>query len=85
MGKLSKQKRAVRANGAKTWSANGKNPHVLDMKFESSIHKLVYLDLCPNRNLTFQHIRPRSLLGSRAGGTPQKTTSMPVNDDILAW
>jgi hypothetical protein len=59
MGKPNKQQRAVKANGAKTWATIGKNPHVLDLKIEFGIHKLVYLDLRPNQKLSFTHSRQR--------------------------
>ena len=42
MVKPSKRNRANKVNGAQTWATIGKNPHVLDMKFESGIHKLDY-------------------------------------------
>ena len=54
MGKQSKsRKTALAMNAARHHQTFGKNPHVLDMKIEFGIHKLVYLDLRPNRNLTF--------------------------------
>ena len=54
MGKKSKKSKATAANVQSRWKAPaGKNPSVLDMKIEFGIHKLVYLDLRPNRNFTF--------------------------------
>ena len=47
MGRNSNQKRAFIANSKKAWDAIGKNPHVVDMKFESGIHKLDYYHILP--------------------------------------
>jgi hypothetical protein len=86
MPRKGKGQKTAAANVSSRWHPTiGKNPHVLDMKFESGIHKLVFLDLLPNRNLTFQQIRPRSQLESGAGGIPQQTSPSPVTDGVLAW
>ena len=54
MGPKSKKSKAAAARiQAHLHAPAGKNPSVLDMKIEFDIHKLDYLDLRPNRNLTF--------------------------------
>jgi hypothetical protein len=42
MGKKNKHQLSIEANRNKRWATIGKNPHVVDMKFESGIHKLDY-------------------------------------------
>ena len=64
MGRRTNKQRANAANGAKTWATIGKNPSILDAKFESSVCELVYNESVYLKSTRHTHIRG----GAEQGG-----------------